>query len=144
MDEVQQRRSTTILKTMVPKYVLDCVTTRVATRMCYKAIGSSGGRYVALDPFSTTAQYTQRDVRADWLMVYTLFKEPLKLAGVYGRPRNAESREFGARLFPMVERHLEHRLPKKHRIWLRGGGLRGLADGIEDLRMGRVKATKLA
>lgn len=111
--------------------------------MCYEAIGSAGGMYVAIDPISTAVQYTRRDVQADWLMVYSLLGDALKLAGVYGRPASPEHREFAARLFSLVEELLATGLIRSHPIELRSGGLGALTGGIEDLRLGRIRGKKL-
>jgi aspyridone synthetase trans-acting enoyl reductase len=124
-------------------HVLDCVTTTSSMKMCYDAIASTGGRYISLDPFFTNIQYTRRDVQADWLMVYELFGNAVKLDGVFGRPPSSESRKFAATLFTLAEALLENRLLEAHPIQLRPGKLHGVIDGIDDLRMGRVKATKL-
>lgn len=112
-------------------------------KMCYESIGSSGGRYIGLDPIPTAIQYTRRDVIANWLMVYTLFGEPVKLAGVYGRPKTPESREFAAKFFSLAEGLLEDRLIKTHPLQRRVGNLWDIKSGIDDVRKGKVKGQKL-
>ncbi len=129
-------------------HVLDCVTQAESMKLCYEAIGTSlpqGGRYVALDPFPTRIQYTRRDVRASWIMGLSLFGEPVRLAGVYGRPARPQDRAFTARLFGehLLADLLAQGQLKPHPVELRSGGLAGVAEGIEDLRMGKVRARKL-
>ena len=124
-------------------HVFDCVTDAETMKMCYEAIGASGGKYVAIDPFATRIQYSRRDVRADWLMIYSLFGNPVRLAGVYGRPARPEDREFASRLFPMAETLLSQGLLKPHPMEIRTGGLKTVTYGIDDLRAGRVRAKKL-
>ncbi|KAI9699172.1 MAG: putative secondary metabolism biosynthetic enzyme [Bogoriella megaspora] len=124
-------------------HVLDCVTDAETMKMCYEAIGAPGGMYVAIDPFATRIQYSRRDVRADWLMIYSLFGNPVKLAGVYGRPAQPQDREFASRLFPMAEKLLSQGLLRPHPIEIRTGGLKTISYGIDDLRAGRVRAKKL-
>jgi len=124
-------------------HVLDCVTDAATMKICYEGIGTAGGKYIALDPFATHVQYTRREVQADWLMIYSLFGKPVKLAGVYGRPASPEDRGFAAILFPIAEQLLAQGLLKPHPIEIRSGGLKGITDGIEDLRKGRVRAKKL-
>lgn len=111
--------------------------------MCYDAIRSSGGTYIALDPISTTVQYTRRDIKADWIMIYSVFGAPVKLAGVFGRAASKEDRAFAAKLFPAIEKLLEEKLLVNHPIEVRAGKLGDVARGIEDVRMNRVKAKKL-
>lgn len=124
-------------------HVFDCVTDAATMKMCYEAIGAEGGKYVAIDPFATHVQYTRRDVHADWLMIYSLFGKPVKLAGVYGRPAMPEDREFAGKLFRMAEELITKGLLKGHPVEIRGGGLGAVVDGIDDLRTGRVRAKKL-
>ncbi|KAI0481395.1 hypothetical protein GGR56DRAFT_630042 [Xylariaceae sp. FL0804] len=76
-------------------------------------------------------------------MVYSLLGEPLPLAGVYGRPAEPEHRLFAARLFELMEGLLRDGRVRPHPKEVRTGGLDGLTGGIEELRMGRVKARKL-
>ena len=112
-------------------------------KMCYEAIGSSGGKYTAIDPIATRVQYSRRDVRADWLMIYSLFGAPVKLSGVYGRPARQQDRLFASTLFPMAETLLVQGFLKSHPVELRSGGLETIKYGIDDLRSGRVRAKKL-
>ncbi|KAI0377621.1 alcohol dehydrogenase GroES-like domain-containing protein [Hypomontagnella monticulosa] len=124
-------------------YVLDCATDATTMSMCYESLGSSGGRYVALEAFSTTVQYTRRDVVASWIMVLSMFGEAVKLPGAYGRPISNEDKEFSGRFFEMMESMLEQRAIKNHPIEVREGGLGTLVEGIQEVRLGRVRAKKL-
>lgn len=125
------------------RHVLDCVTQVESMKMCYEAIGKEGGNYVALDPFSTHIQYTRRDVQAEWLMVYSLFGDPVKLSGVYGRPARAQDRQFASIMFPIAERLIENGQLKPHPVEVRKGGLEAIAAGIADLRNNKVRGLKL-
>ncbi|KAJ4386025.1 hypothetical protein N0V93_008916 [Gnomoniopsis smithogilvyi] len=124
-------------------HVLDCVTQAETMKMCYEAIGTAGGKYVALDPFSTHIQYTRRDVKAEWLMIYSLFGTPVKLSGVYGRPARPQDRRFASVMFPIAERLIHDGQLKPHPVEIRQGGLEAVANGIEDLRSSQVKGRKL-
>ncbi|POR35117.1 hypothetical protein TPAR_04686 [Tolypocladium paradoxum] len=66
------------------RHVLDCVTDAVTMKMCYEAIGSSGGTYIALEAITTTVKYTRRDVRADWLMAPSVLGAPVDRMGTMG------------------------------------------------------------
>ncbi|KEY66409.1 hypothetical protein S7711_05842 [Stachybotrys chartarum IBT 7711] len=124
-------------------HVFDCVTDAVVMKMCYEAIGSAGGTYVALEPLSTTVQYSRRDVRASWLMALSLFGDVVRLPGAYGRPATAVDREFAALLFPLVESLLHNGCVKNHPVHVRKGDLGSLKRGIEELRVGLVRGEKL-
>ncbi|KUI64260.1 Enoyl reductase LovC [Cytospora mali] len=124
-------------------HVLDCISTAETMSMCYEAIGTSGGRYVALDPISTHVKYSRRDVLADWIVAVTVFGAPVKFGGVYGRPVMPRHRALASRLFVMVERLVEQGLLKAPPFKVRSGGLEAVATGIDDVRKGRVKGGKL-
>ncbi|CAK7266643.1 putative secondary metabolism biosynthetic enzyme [Sporothrix epigloea] len=124
-------------------YVLDCVTQAESMTLAYEAIGPRGGRYIALDPFPTRVQYTRREILADWIMGPTMFGEAVKLAGTFGRPARPQDRVFTTQFFVRVEKMLAAGTLKPHPVELRTGGLSAVTQGIEDLRMGRVRARKL-
>lgn len=123
--------------------VLDCVTSAETMAMCYAAIGSRGGRYIALDSVSAHVKYTRRDVSADWVMALAMFGHPVRLAGVYGRPATPALRELGARAFCMAEALVEGGALRGPPFRVRAGGLAAVEGGIEDLRKGRIKGEKL-
>lgn len=123
--------------------VFDCVTEAETMRMCYEAIGTRGGSYVALDPVATHVQYTRRDVVADWVMGYSLFGNPVNLQGPCGRPAMAGDRQFAKIWFTIAEDLIREERLKPHPIEIRPGGLTSIADGIEHLRKGQVMARKL-
>jgi aspyridone synthetase trans-acting enoyl reductase len=124
-------------------FVLDCVTEAANMKMCYEAIGPTGGHYVALDPFPTHVQYTRRDVRAEWIMVLSLFGGEVALDGVYGRAADPTARPFARRIFLMAEQLLHNQRLVPHPVEVRSGGLDGVKAGIENLRRGEVRARKL-
>lgn len=125
------------------KYVLDCVTNAVTMKMCYEAIGSSGGRYIALEAPTTAVKYTRRDIRADWLMAPSILGAPVMKLGTYGRPSTPEHRQFGAQLFGLAERWLHDGRIRHHPLEIRDGGLVQVSKGVDDLRLGNVHAKKL-
>lgn len=111
-------------------------------RMCYAAIGSSGGQYVALEFINHVVKYTRRDIRSDWLMAPTILGDPVELAGSYGRPSTPEHREFGARLFVQAEKLIQEGSIRNHPLEARKGGLASIPTYVDDLRMGNVRARR--
>jgi len=122
---------------------LDCITSAETMSMCYAAIGSRGGRYVALDPVSAHVKYTRRDINASWLLALSMFGTPVRLAGVYGRPANPALRELAARVFSQAEGLIAQGTLREPPFKVRPGGLAAVERGIEDLRTGRSKGGKL-
>ncbi|KAH8711980.1 alcohol dehydrogenase GroES-like domain-containing protein [Phaeosphaeriaceae sp. PMI808] len=123
-------------------YVFDCVTDTSTMRMCYEAIGSSGGKYVALEAISPLVKYTRRDVGADWLMAPTIMGTPVELPGTYGRPSTPEHRKFGVDLFLLADKLLKEGSIKNHPLEIREGGLASIPTYVNDLRVGNVRAKR--
>ncbi|KAI0476064.1 GroES-like protein [Xylariaceae sp. FL0804] len=123
--------------------VLDCVADAAAMKMCYEAIGSSGGRYVALDAPATTVKYTRRDVRADWLLADAIMGDGVRMAGAYGRPPSLEHRCLGKQLFARAEEWLRDGTVRAHPLEILDGGLAGLPKAIRRLKSGEVRGAKL-
>ncbi|KAI9759121.1 MAG: putative secondary metabolism biosynthetic enzyme [Chaenotheca gracillima] len=122
--------------------VFDCVTDTPTMKMCYEAIGSSGGHYVALESTSPIIKYTRRDVRADWLMAPSILGTPVELPGSYGRPSTPEHRQFGSGLFLLAEKWLQEGAIKNHPLEIRKGGLASIPTYVNDLRLGNVRAKR--
>jgi aspyridone synthetase trans-acting enoyl reductase len=123
--------------------VFDCVTDAPTMRMCYEAIGSSGGTYVALEAVTQVVKYTRRDVRADWLMTPTITGTPVLIPGLYGRPSTPEHRIFGAELFLLAEKLLHEGGIKNHPLDIREGGLARIPTYVNDLRVGNVRGKRM-
>ena len=124
------------------KYALDCATDAPTMKMCYEAIGSFGGRYIALETIAQTVKYTRRDVYADWLMAPTITGASVELPGAYGRPSTSEHRKFGARLFALAEKLLQKGDIRNHPLDVRDGGLARVPAYVNDLRVGNVRAKR--
>lgn len=122
--------------------VFDCVTDATTMRMCYEAIGSSGGKYIALESITPTIKYTRRDVRAEWLMAPTILGTPVELPGTYGRPSTPEHRRFGLELFLLVEKLLREGGIRNHPLEIQEGGLARIPTYVNDLRVGNVRAKR--
>lgn len=123
-------------------FVFDTVTDASTMRMCYEAIGSSGGRYVVLEAITIPVKYTRRDVRADWLMTPTITGAPVDMPGLYGRPSTPEHRKFGASLFLLAEELLKEGRIKNHPLDIREGGLENIPTYVDDLRVGNVRGKR--
>ncbi|CAH0051609.1 unnamed protein product [Clonostachys solani] len=124
-------------------FVFDCVTDASTMRMCYEAIGSSGGRYVTLEAITTVVKYTRRDVRTDWLMTPTITGAPVEIPGSYGRPSTPEHRVFGAELFLLAEKLLKEGSIKNHPLDIKKGGLTEIPTYVNDLRIGNVRGKRM-
>ncbi|KAK3361573.1 alcohol dehydrogenase GroES-like domain-containing protein [Lasiosphaeria ovina] len=125
------------------RHVLDCVTDAASMKTSYEAIGAGGGAYVALEAPTAAVKYTRRDVRADWLMAPSLLGVPVHKKGAYGRPSTPAHKQFGTQLFAQAEAWLRDGAIRHHPVEIREGGLAGITDGVDDMRLGKVHAKKL-
>lgn len=125
------------------RFVLDCVTDATTMKMCYEAIGSSGGRYIALDTIATTVKYGRRDVCADWFLADSITGNGVHMKGTYGRPPSPEHRQFGKHFFALAEIWLRDGSIKHHPLEIQDAGLASIPKAIEDMRSKQVHAKKL-
>lgn len=123
-------------------FVFDCVTDTETMQMCYEAIGSSGGKYIAIEALDCAVKYTRRDILADWLMAPTIMGTRVEIAGTYGRPSTPEHRRFGAGLFLLVEKLLHEGALKGHPLEIREGGLAQIPTYINNVRVRGVQAKR--
>lgn len=112
-------------------------------KMCYEAIGSSGGSYIALETIATTVKYTRRDVRADWFLADAIMGNGVQMAGTYGRPPSPELRQFGRQLFALAENWLHDGSIKHHPLEIQDGGLANMPQALDDMKLGKVHGKKL-
>ncbi|KAJ5919848.1 alcohol dehydrogenase GroES-like domain-containing protein [Penicillium verhagenii] len=125
------------------RYVLDCVTDAATMKMCYGAIGSPGGSYIALETIATTVKYTRRDVRADWFLADAIMGDGVNMKGTYGRPSSPEHRQFGKQFFALAEIWLRGGSIRHHPLEIQDGGLANIPKAIDEMKLGKVHAKKL-
>lgn len=125
------------------KYVVDCVTDATTMKMCYEAVSSSGGRYIALDTVATNVKYTRRDIRADWFLADIIMGDGVHMTGTYGRPPSPKHRQFGKQLFAEAEKWLQDGSIRHHPLEIQDGGLAKIPEAMEVMKLGKVHAKKL-
>ncbi|KAL2147102.1 hypothetical protein VTI28DRAFT_532 [Corynascus sepedonium] len=125
------------------KFALDCITTPETTRLCYAALGRSGGRYVALDPFSEAVSATRAVVRPDWVLGPELVGEDIAWPAPHGRKGNPEAREFCEAWTRTLQNLVDQNLIRAHPQLVRDTGLEGALGGLDDLRAKKISGQKL-
>jgi aspyridone synthetase trans-acting enoyl reductase len=124
-------------------YAYDCITDIASMRICYKALGSGGGKYMGLDPFPLRA-HTRRDVKPDWTITFTMFDKPLNLGRPFARPARPKDRAFAESWFGSTQLLVDTPgLIKPHPVDLGSGGLQGVVRGLARMRKGDVSGIKL-
>jgi aspyridone synthetase trans-acting enoyl reductase len=121
---------------------LDCITDMSSMAICYEALGSAGGRYVALDAFPLRG-HTRRSVVPDWVCAYTQFGNPVDWAAPYNLDSRPEDRACAEAWYVIAQRLLDEGRIEAHPKEERSGGLAAVGEGMDDVRKGKVKRKKL-
>ena len=124
------------------EYALDCITDTASMKICYTAIGSQGGRYVSLDPFPIRA-HTRRSVKPSWIIALTMFNKPINWQRPFQREAKPKDRKFAQGWFRIAQGLLEQGAIVAHPYEERAGGLQGVIEGIQSVRLGEVSGVKL-
>lgn len=121
---------------------LDCFTDSSSMAICYEALGSAGGRYVALDWFPLRG-HTRRSVVPDWVCTYTQFGHDIAWAPPYRLDARDADRLCAEAWYVVAQRLLDEGRIEAHPKEVRGGGLGAVGQGMEEVRRGLVKGIKL-
>lgn len=120
------------------EFVLDTISTPQSAAICSAAISSAGGAYNAL----LDVQSARDDVDSHVSMAYDVLGEPYRMSAQEISPDDSNP-DFGIKWWGLIQRLLEERriLPHPHQV--RPGGLAGVLSGLQLLREGKVRASKL-
>ena len=123
-------------------YVLDCIGDVASMKICYAAIGAAGGRYMALNPFPLRA-HSRRDVKPDYVLVYTIFGKEMKLPRPFGRPARPKDRAFAEAWYRSTQSLVDTPAaiiphPIRH-----GSGLADILPGLDCMRQASITGIKL-
>lgn len=121
---------------------VDCITTSESMRICYEAIGSKGGRYLALDQFPLR-QHIRRTVKPRWILTNTISGQPVDWKGAYKRGAKPHDREFAVSWFQECQKLLNDQKIQPHPLKVLHGGLDEVRRGLGELKQGRVSAQKI-
>lgn len=80
------------------------------------------------------------DIESQSTLAYTVFGEALT---DYGLPASKEDFDFGVMFWKLAERLLEQGKVKVHPPSVRPNGLRGVLNGMQEMREGKVSGVKL-
>ncbi|PNY28307.1 Enoyl reductase LovC [Tolypocladium capitatum] len=124
-------------------YALDCITDLGSMRICYAAMGRGGGKYMGLNPVPLRA-HSRRDIKPDYILVYTMFGKEVSLPRPFGRPARPKDRVFAEGWYrgtqTLVDTPGEIR---PHPLDQGSGGLHGVIKGLDRMRKGDVSGVKL-
>ena len=124
-------------------HTLDCIGNVTTMTLCYGVIGDAGGRYVALEQYPRRLSIRRRNVKHEWVLGWTLFGKPVKLAGAYARPAVPEDLVFGKEWMELMQPLLERGLVVPHPLEVHRGGLGAVIPRVDLLRKGKISGRKL-
>lgn len=119
------------------EFALDTISTPPSAAICSAAISSIGGSYNAL----LDVKSGREDVDSHVSMAYDLLGEPYRMGKeITPDPKNFE---FGVQWWTIAQKLLEERRILPHPYQVKPGGLSGVLSGLQMLREGKVRASKL-
>ena len=120
------------------EFVLDTISTPQSAAICSAAISSAGGAYNAL----LDVKSTRDDVDSHVSMAYDVLGEPYRMGAQEISPDNSNP-EFGIKWWDLAQKLLHERRILPHPYQVKPGGLAGALAGLQLLREGKVRASKL-
>lgn len=121
---------------------LDCITDTTSMNIYYQALGSAGGRYVALDAFPLRG-HTRRSVKPDWVCTPTQFGKAIAWAPPYNLEPRPLDHECAKAWYVIAQRLLDEGCIEAHPMEEREGGLPAVPAGMEAVRREEIKGKKL-
>jgi NADPH:quinone reductase-like Zn-dependent oxidoreductase len=120
-------------------HVLDCVSTSASAELCAAAIGSNGGTVSYLLPL----KHQREDVEAKYTLAYTAFGEYFSIAGTRKFEARPEDLEFAKIFWKLSEGLVAEGKIRVHPPRVGKDGLKGVLNGFQAMREGRVSGEKL-
>lgn len=123
------------------KLVFDTISDEASANFCSRAISTEGGDYSHVNQVPASSTH-RADVRCHFAGAFTVFGEDFKYGDTtyLARP---DDKMLMEEFVPVVEDLLARGLIQPHRVTLGGGGLRGVLDGMQRLKEGKVSGEKL-
>ncbi|CAD0111491.1 unnamed protein product, partial [Aureobasidium uvarum] len=123
-------------------FALDCHSDSGSMAICYEAIGSQGGQYMALNPFPLRV-HRRRSIRPDWVFMFTQFSQAISWKRPYYCDPQPEDKAFAVMWYEQVQHLLDGGKISPPLYKEMNGGLAAVVDGMESLIKGKVAGHKL-
>ncbi|KAK2596714.1 hypothetical protein QQS21_006229 [Conoideocrella luteorostrata] len=123
-------------------YAVDCITNSESMKICYGALGSKGGRYVALDSFLISG-HSRRAVRPSWVFAMSAFGCAVDWVAPYKCGPSLADRDFAENWFREATLLVHDGIVRPHRYRVVGDSLQSVGEGLKELHRGQVSGVKL-
>lgn len=120
------------------KLVFDTISLEDSAQFCDNALSTEGGDYSAL----LNVQLKRENVRDRFTLAYTVIGEGFDF-GPNPFPAKPEDRGFAEGFLPVAEKVLSEGKIKVHPPKVLPGGLKGVLDGLQAMKEGKVSGEKL-
>ncbi|KAK6836160.1 hypothetical protein PG987_006655 [Apiospora arundinis] len=123
---------------------IDCITSPESMRICYEALGTQGGRYIALDKIPIPS-HSRRSVWPQMAFAMRGFGQEVNWGGEpYTCTASQEDKDHAATWMQEAATLVEQGIIKPHR-WeaVPPGGFEAVIQGLDRLKSGKLSAVKL-
>lgn len=120
------------------KLVFDTVSLEDSVKFSDNALSTEGGDYSAL----LTVNVERENVKDRWTLAYTTIGEAFNF-GPAKFPAKPEDKAFFEGFLPVAEKLLNEKKIKVHPVKVQPGGLKGVLQGMQDMKEGKVSGEKL-
>ncbi|GAQ03138.1 protein TOXD [Aspergillus lentulus] len=120
------------------KYVLDTISLESSAKFCDEALSTEGGEYTAL----LIVPIKRENVNDRWTLGYSAVGEKF-MFGDKEFPAKPEDFEFASKFWAVAEKLLAEGKVKPHRPKVCPDGLKGVLNGLQLMREGKVSGEKL-
>ncbi|KAI1918096.1 hypothetical protein LOZ53_001182 [Ophidiomyces ophidiicola] len=126
------------------RFVLDIITVAKSIKLCYAAIGRTGGQYIGFELIPEELIANMRKVvKADWVLGIRLTGEDIALPGGYGSKADPELRIWGSKFAARIESLIHAKKIRPHPPKVYPGGLDGIISGVERMKRGEISGEKM-
>jgi NADPH:quinone reductase-like Zn-dependent oxidoreductase len=120
------------------RLVFDTISIESSAQFCEGALSTDGGDYSSILP----AKVPRKNVKSRSTLAYTVIGEPFDF-GDASIPEKPEDKAFAEKFQPVAERLLAEGSIQPHPPSVGADGLRGVLDGMQRMREGKVSGEKL-
>jgi len=123
-------------------HAFDCISNDQTAAICAAALSTSSSSPKIYSSLMPIKQLPREDVKNAHTLAYTALGEYTKI-GPNELPASKEDYEFATKFWALSEKLLGEGKVKVHPVDVRSGGLKGVLEGLDDMRHGKVSGKKL-